>query len=145
MNSLLEDFRWYDQEKVYVLASPDNFRGVLMMKSHDASMLDDHLLVYNNRKPECKIEDIIQFNMKKSSDGVQPIVHSSDSLTITFNQWGTWHWRHGIGATSYESDKFKVDLAIPNYHLKRKNTESDAVFIYQDGLKWKEVSEWSTD
>ncbi len=144
MNSLLEDFRWHDKEHVYVLISPDNFKGILMMKSHEKSMLDDHLLVKNKHPPQCEIEDIIQFNMKSRHDGVQVIVHSQDSLSVKFNQWGTWHWRNGIGASSYENDKFNVQLAIPYYHLKRKIKEQNSVFIYQIGDKWEEVTSWSS-
>ena len=144
MQSLLNDFRWYDKENVYILASPDNFKGVLMMKSHDKSMLDDHLFVFNNAPPTCSIEDVIQFNMADRSNGVEAVVHTSDSLSIKFKQWGTWHWRHGIGASSYETDKFKVDLALPYYHLKRKIQDKNAVYIYQDDMKWKEVGEWTT-
>lgn len=139
MKSLQSDFRWYDAKNVYVLASPDNFRGINMMKSHEASMLDDHLLVENGTRPTCEITDIIQFNMTKRSDGVSVQVHSPDSLSVKFNQWGTWHWRNGIGASSYENEHFKVDLAIPYYHLKIKSRKAGDVFIYQDGMKWKEV------
>ena len=142
MNSLLDDFRWYDKDKVYVLTSPDNFKGALMTKSPVTSMLDDHLFVKNKEYPKCEIEDIYQFNMTNSSNSTSVVVHTSDSLSVKLDQWGTWYWRRGYGAYSYEDDKFKVELSVPFFRFKRKIKEENAVFIYQSGDKWKEVEGW---
>lgn len=143
MNSLLDDFRWYDREKVYVLASVDNYRGINMLNSVDASTLDDHLFVHNGVWPDCKIEDILQFNMKNQGDGVHVTVHSPDSLTVRFNQWGNWYWKNGIGASDYETDKHQIRISNPEYHLKRLQMDTEATYIYQIGERWEEVGSWT--
>jgi len=143
-NGLLEDFRWYDKDKVYVLASPENFKGIFMFNSFDQSMLDDHLLVKNGSYPECEIIDVLQINASYETDGVTVKVHNPDSLTVQINRWGPWYWRHGLGAASYETDAFTVDISSRNYHFKRKIREPNTAYIYMNGTKWEEV-DWGVE
>ena len=40
-----------------------------------------------------KIYDVQRYNLVNSSDGVHVRVNAPDSLTVLFNQYGTWWWR----------------------------------------------------
>jgi hypothetical protein len=140
--SLIEDFRWMKEEKVYILSIPHNFHGIYLFRTghKSPSTFYDHLKWIEGKEAEGAFIELNQYNMMSLEDGVS--VHKKDPLHwyVEFNQWGNWSWKAYQGATDYNTDKFRVEYKGNGYHLyfKQKPKETD-VYIYQDGLKWKEV------
>ncbi|MDQ3016684.1 MAG: hypothetical protein M3R25_08200 [Bacteroidota bacterium] len=139
LRSLKSDFRWHDAPYVFVLNSPDNYNGIVMTCMINGPTGIDELLDYQTDRPyEGKMYDIFQFNMTTPTDGVKVEQTGPMQLKVTFNQWGNWWWRNGIGGSSYENEFYKVDIQDYPYILTFKLFPEGAVIIYQDGWKWKE-------
>jgi hypothetical protein len=139
--ALLKDFRWYDAPEVYVLNLPDNLQGAVLFRDYSGQDLAlNHALYYiAGKAPQGKIYEIAQYNLTAPVDGVDVQRDSAGVFTVTFNQWGNWWWRRGLGATSYETDKYSFSNEGHSYRLEFKSTAPGAVVIYQAGEKWVEV------
>ncbi|MBA3648029.1 MAG: hypothetical protein H0W62_05675 [Chitinophagales bacterium] len=138
--SLLNDFRWYDKAEVIVLNIPDNYRGLYMYRIYnEPSALKEGLELIRKKPFKGKMADISEYNMMTHTDGVHVKADSANNLTVTFNQWGNWWWREGIGASDYHTDFYSVHFDGQSYHLHLKNIDPNHVIIYQDGDKWKEA------
>ena len=139
LQSLKADFRWHDAPYVFILNSPDNLNGIVMTCMINGPTGIDELLDYQTERPyEGKMFDIFQFNMTTPNDGVKVEQTGPMQLKVTFNQWGNWWWRNGIGATGYENEYYKVEIQDYPYLLTFKQFPEGSVIIYQDGGKWKE-------
>lgn len=139
--ALLQDFSWYDKNEVYILNLPDNMNGAFMFRDYSGQdfCLSDALR-YLKRKPyEGKIFEVAQYNMTKLEDGVKVERDSSNQFKVTFNQWGNWWWRRGLGATNYENEVFQFQNKGHHYELILKKEPTNAIIIYQDGPSWKVV------
>lgn len=136
--SLLNDFRWYDKDNVYILNLPDNLEGSLLFRDYAGNHALKDALHYIWKKPfEHNLEEIAQYNMTALSDGVIAEQKSDNQIVVTFNQWGNWWWRKGIGASAYENEHY---IFTPNgqfYELQLKNIPANTIFIYQTGGKWE--------
>lgn len=140
--SLMEDFRWRNDDTLYILNLPDNLRGVMIFRDYgdDAQTLLDALEYLEGRPFRGKLYEVAAYNMTRPDNGVRVETSSSDSLRITFEQWGNWWWRDGGGATDYENERYQFRNQGHHYDLIwKRHPEEDAVIIYQDGLNWKEV------
>ncbi len=140
-HSLLNDFRWSDKKELYFLNVPDNYNGILMLRDYsgdDQSFAD--ALKYVQKKPFVgKIYEVIHYNMVTPEDGVSAQVDSSGKITVTFNQWGNWWWRRGIGASDHETEQYRWTNKGHFYELQFKRKPKAAVFIHQQGGSWKEL------
>jgi hypothetical protein len=139
--SLLEDYRWEDAEEVYVLGSVDNYNGIWVFKdfSEESIVLKESLEFLKKEEVKGEIHTITQFNMKRPADGLRVQVYSPDSLAVIQKQFGTWFQARGRGAGNYESEKVRFHLREGKYNLKIKDPDTARVYIYQDGLRWKEL------
>lgn len=140
--SLLEDFRWQDDDALYLLNLPDNLQGVMIFRDYgnEAQTLLDALEYLEERPFRGKMYEVASYNMTGPGNGVEVEVTASDSLRVTFEQWGNWWWRDGRGATDYENERYQFRNQGHHYDLIwKQRPEEDAVIIYQDGLSWKEV------
>ena len=72
------------------------------------------------------------------SDGVKVEQTGPMQLKVTFNQWGNWWHRNGIGASSYENEYYKAEILDYPYQVTFKQFPEGSVIIYQDGPEWKE-------
>lgn len=142
-NNLINTFDWYDKKEVYILNIPDNYNGVLQFR--DLSGKDQAFkdaLQYIRRKPYTgTLHEVAQYNMTTAMDGATAQRDSSGTIVVTFNQWGNWWWRNGIGASAYEKETFSFEPKGHFYELHLKAKPSDAVFIYQKGGKWVELKQ----
>jgi hypothetical protein len=138
--SLLDDFRWEDAPEVYVLAAPDNYKGILQFKDYSGEdvTIKDALEYIAGREVDATIYQVGQFNMATPADGVKVDQISENQLKVEFNQWGNWWWRSGIGTGSYKTPRYRFELQGLSYQFDLLETHPDAVFIYSDGGKWKE-------
>jgi len=139
LQSLKADFRWHDAPYVFVLNSPDNMKGIVMASIINAPSGMDELIDFQTPRPyNGKMFDVLQYNMTSSNDGVKVEQTGPMQLKVTFNQWGNWWHRNGIGASGYENEYYKVELLDYPYMITFKQFPEGSVIIYQDGLVWKE-------
>ena len=138
--SLLEDFRWYDAQHVFLLNLPDNLKGAPMFRDYSGEqMAFSSALKYIRGKPfEGKIHEIAQYNMTDTVNGVS-VQKDARGLKVEFKQWGNWWWRRGIGATNLENNWYSFINEGHHYLLQVKRRPASSVFLYQDGLEWKAV------
>lgn len=141
VNGLLDDFKWENNSEIYVLAFPENYKGIPMFK--DFSRQDLALksaLKYLAKKPtKGQFYQIAQFNMNTPNDGLIATIDSINVVKLEFHEWGSWWWRHGLGTGPYERDQYEFRNASKGCEIEIKKAAKDAVFIYSDGAKWKEV------
>ncbi len=142
--SLLNDFRWYDKQEVYVLNLPDNLQGSPLFRDYtrqDSTLKD--ALRYIGRKPyNGIIHEVAQYNMTILSDGVSAERKNNTTLFVTFNQSGNEWWRRGgVGAPAYEQEAFSFTPRGQSYELHLAKPSKSAVFIYQKGGKWEQLKQ----
>ena len=143
-NGLMDNFSWYDAPQVVLLNVPDNYKGIYLYRiiqkqEKDRSGFEDALEYISAKNFEGQMLEITQYNMETATDGVSVTQLTHNTLKVTFNQWGNWFWRNGIGAgEGYENEYYKVRFKGQWYELELKNGLKGAVFIYQDGDQWKE-------
>jgi hypothetical protein len=138
--SLLEDFRWQSAPEVYVLAFPENYAGIPIFKdfSRQDLALKDALKYSAGKEVKGRIYQIAQFNMNSPEDGVNVKTASLNHFAVTFNQWGNWWWRNGIGTWNYETEKYRFTLEGNSSKVEIKEPAPGAVYIYSVGGKWYE-------
>lgn len=136
-------FHNWDAKEVFVLSEPENYLGMDMFSEwSDTSGIVVAAEVYQKKKFAGNARGILQYNMTTPTDGVNVKQIASDTLLVTFNQWGNWWWKKGLGASNYETADYKVILDLNNcgrcYALVLKNKNPDRVYLYQDGDELKE-------
>jgi hypothetical protein len=139
LNSLKADYRWHDRSHVFVLNSPDNYKGVWMTTMIKGDSGIDELIDYQTPKENKGIMyDIYQFNMNDPNDGVKVEQTGPMQLKVTFNQWGNWWHLHGMGGGAYENEYYKAEPLDYPYQVTFKKLPPGSAIIYQDSMKWKE-------
>jgi len=139
-NNLMHDFKWYDSPKVVLLNVPENYKGLYLFRIiGEGSGFEDALEYVNGNTYHGEMIEVVQYNMETPTDGVQVERLSDTMLKVTFNQWGNWFWRNGVGAgNGYENEYYSVQFKGQYYEITTKRNLEDAVFLYQDGMAWKE-------
>jgi hypothetical protein len=139
LTGLKSDFRWHDAPFVFILNSPDNFNGIVMASITQLPSGIEELIDYQTDHPfDGKMFDVFQYNMTNVNDGVKVEQTGPMQLKVTFNQWGNWWHRNGIGATTYENEYYKAETLDYPYLLTFKQYPEGSVILYQDGKQWKE-------
>ena len=144
MSKYMGDFSWENLDDVFILAAPDNYSGIPMLRSDGvASNLKEGVETERRHLIKTKIHDVMLYNMTTPWDGVNVRVDSSNVIIVTLNQWGNWWFRKGIGAEDYETEDYIVksnyDGGGRNYKLILKNSKPNRKFIFQVGDTMKEV------
>ncbi len=139
--SLLADYRWQDAENVVILNVPDNYQGAYLFRIiGQKSGFQDALTYIHQKKVKGKIWEVTQYNMARTTDGVTVLKNKPNQLKVTFNQWGNWFWRNGIGVgPTHQRSIYTAHFKGQYYLLDLKNPPANTVYIYQDGKEWKEV------
>lgn len=139
LQSLKADFRWHEAPYVFILNSPDNFKGIVMASIINEPSGIDELIDYQTKVPyDGNMYDVFQFNMSEKHEGVKVEQTGPMQLKVTFNQWGNWWHRNGIGGSSYENEFYKAETLDYPYQITFKQFPEGSVIIYQDEMKWKE-------
>lgn len=134
--NLTKTYNFWDYDEVLSLNTPDNFAGIPMFKVwDDESGIPKTLLAFQRRKIKGKIYDVQRYNMVNSTDGVHVKVNTPDSLTVLFNQFGTWWWKE----PTYETPQYRITEGVGGYTLKLKPTNLKRIVIFQAGNTWHEV------
>ena len=142
MRGLVEGFHWENAPELYILSSPDNYRGLYMMPDNDAvSGVRDALYYLGGKKVTGEWHQIAQFNMGEPGQGTRVELDSAGHLRVVFNQWGNWWWRANRGASDFEKEGYTVRFQGHFYDLHfKKAPHPEAVFIYQNGAVWEELT-----
>ncbi len=139
LHHLIDTYRWNDASHVFILNSPDNLNGIVMASIYGEPSGIDELIDQQTTKPNTGIMyDIFQYNMTTPGDGVKVEQTGPMQLKVTFNQWGNWWHRNGIGASSYENEYYKAEILDYPYQVTFKQFPEGSVILYQDGSEWKE-------
>jgi hypothetical protein len=140
-NDLVQDFRWYDRDEVIILASPDNYHGVFMLRIiGQPNGFNEALEMRRGRAFAGNMWEVAQFNVSNPSDGVKVEKEKGKLLyKVSFRQDGNWWWRNGIGATDYENDRYLFRMKEWHVEVELKEKRPKTVVIYPDGGKWVEV------
>ncbi len=85
--------------------------------------------------------EVAAYNMDWKTDGAHAEVMNDSTIKVTLNQWGTWWWIGGFGATSYENAWFRLDMVDAGhwYNLVLKKPASEYQLLYQTGNELKVV------
>jgi hypothetical protein len=141
LQGLKDSYRWQNNSHVFILNSPDNYKGIVMASIYAEPSGIDELIDYQTPKPNPGITyDIFQFNMTTPNDGVTIEQTGPMQLKVTFSQWGNWWHRDGMGASTYENEYYKAEVLDYPYLITFKQFPEESVIIYQDSMEWKEFT-----
>ena len=139
LSGLKADFRWHDRDPVFILSSPDNYKGIVMTSIVNEPSGIHELIDYQTDRPfPGEMYDILQINMNDPMEGVRVEQTGPMQLKVTPTQWGNWWHRNGIGASGYENDLYKVELLDYPYLVTFKQLPPGSAIIYPDSMRWKE-------
>ncbi|MEN0045536.1 MAG: hypothetical protein AAF806_00615 [Bacteroidota bacterium] len=138
---LLKDFDYHEHSEIYLLGFVENLKGAYIFRdfTKDNRAFVDALKYIKRDAPRSKIYEVAQFNMVNPKDSLKATIDSVGRIQLTFAQWGNWWWRGGIGASSYETEKLKVEVKDLMLYITLKNPTEDALFLYQVGDHWQEL------
>lgn len=142
--SLVEDFRWYDKEEVIILGSPDNYKGVWIMRIIGQDNGFNEALSLRRRAPyQGKMWEVAQFNMETPNDGLKVEKLETDSTGLTyktlFAQFGNWWFRNGVGAGDYETKSYLFRTKEWHVETTLRERRPNRAVIYPVGGKWYEA------
>lgn len=142
--SLVDDFRWYDRNEVIILASPDNLKGVWIMRIiGQDNGFNEALTLHRGQPFNGKMWEVAQFNMETPDDGVKVEKLETDSTGLTyktsFPQFGNWWFRNGIGASDYETKSYVFRTKEWHVETTLRERRTDRAVIYPVGGKWYEA------
>ncbi|MCE7922546.1 MAG: hypothetical protein DYG98_05795 [Haliscomenobacteraceae bacterium CHB4] len=141
---LVQDFRWYDRDEVIIMASPDNLKGVWIMRIIGQDNGFNEALALRRRAPyQGKMWEVAQFNMETPNDGVKVEKLETDSADLTyktlFAQFGNWWFRNGIGASDYETTSYIFRVKEWHVETTLREARPNRAVIYPVGGKWVEA------
>lgn len=141
VHGLVNNFDHYGHSEIVILAIPDNMEGMQMFRDYSRQSLSFIESLYHFAGKEYKgtITEIAQVNVKTLNDRIGVQVIDSTTLKVKNPNLGTWFWRDGIGLIDYENEDYKVSKKGWYYTLQIKKPVGNRVFLYFDGMQWKEV------
>jgi len=105
---------------------------------HGISYFVVALTAISQQPIKSEIWEVAQYNMMTPTDGVSVQKTKPHQLKVTFNQWGNWFWRNGVGVgPTHKREWYTANFKGQYYLLDLKTIPANTVFIYQDGKEWK--------
>ncbi len=141
VNHLLRNIPDPGNRTTILLNVPESLNGVPMIA---AASHGEYRLMHNLLQPKpinTKVYDALGFNMLTKWDGANVIVVNDSLVKVTLNQWGTWWWRDGFGAGSYETEDYKLNLVDPGhwYEITLKHPAENYLLLYLVDGEWKQL------
>lgn len=137
-NNLIDSYKWFDKENVYVTQLPDNYRGAYVFRNGFREAVEKH----HKKKVKGEITRTIWYNWLDTYECIESTPISSDpyKITATLDYGGKWWWWYGAGAGSYDKETHRFEKNGQTYTMtfKNFNPETDVV-IYPCAGKWKAV------
>jgi hypothetical protein len=83
--------------------------------------------------------DVLGYNMYNMTDGASASVIDSVTLEVTLTNPKGWYWRYTLGAESYETEAYIVELNTQknSYRFHLKNKQPTDRFLLQNGPEWQ--------
>lgn len=138
---LLRSFPEPGNRITLLLNLPETMNGIPMIgaSNHGEYKLMHNLLHPNPIKPP--VHDVASFNMTNQWNGAHVIVVNDSTVKVTLNQWGTWWWRNGQGATDFENEDYTLYMRDVGhwYDLVLKKPANSYQLLYLNDGQWKEV------
>ncbi len=139
-HALVDNFSYYDKEKIVMLSKYDNYGGLQMFRdlSGKAQSFTESLYHFEGKKYEGKIYDIAQINFVNWTNKVEVVQLSPNKLKVKNLNPGSWWWKDGMGLENFEDENFKLERSTWAYELTFKQAPEEFTILYNDGLQWKE-------
>ena len=141
---LINDMPDPGNKTVLILNLPDNLNGIPMIAAQDDGRFKIMKNNFTDHPVNNKVYDVVAYNMTTMNDGAHVTVVNDSMLHVTLNQWGTW-WLYGLlGAGSYQTADYKVNMIDEGhwYELTLKKPANGYMVLFQSGTQWK-VVDWS--
>ena len=139
---LLEDFRWYDKDKIYILVQPENAKGARIFSTvTDTSEFMESIYLREGIDLRGKSELVYEMNVNSLQDSIKLQVIDSTRINVSIGWWGSWFWKYHNGAVPYVGDAYHTEIKEDytfDFVLDEPLKENE-VIIYFDKTKWKEV------
>jgi len=144
---ILRTFEWQDSNPVLLLNLPAYYRDIRIIPANADNEFNKQLNIFGYDSVRGKLYEVSSYNMQNPRDGAHVTVLDSMRLKITLNQWGTWWMYHNLGATSYETDLYKVEMTDPGheYLLQLKSKPENLSVLFLQDIYWREVDFNKTD
>jgi hypothetical protein len=137
---LVEDFRWYNKNKIYILSNADNVNGAFAFVNWPISAFAENLITYKGKDLRPNVIEIAQLQHTGLNDSIQ--IQRVDEKTLLVKALnGKYFYFESFVAKNYENDLLKVNFndAKNLYIVVFKKLSSNDVIIYQNGNKWNEI------
>jgi hypothetical protein len=124
-----------------LLNSPACLQGIPMIgTSPEGEYRLMHNLFFPSPINDTMLE-VAAYNMDWKNDGAHTEVLNDSTVRVTLNQWGTWWWIGGFGATSYENNWVRLDMVDAGhmYEVILKKPAEKYQLLYHKGNELKEV------
>ncbi|MCS6934885.1 MAG: hypothetical protein NZM35_07025 [Chitinophagales bacterium] len=143
-NSLLQDFRWPNAERVYVLLSPENYNGAVCMRNMPHSTLFEMLYVQRGIDLRHRIIEAYQWNPTSPYDSATHSVIDSNTLSLKVHTKGGWLWYQTFGAVDTSNEHFtaKMDRWYPWYTIRFHQKKPGDVIIYANNKRWVQIEDF---
>lgn len=138
-HDMVASFDFCDEDEIYFLTLPENYRGINLFGDYydDARFFKSSLLYWENKKCKSNFTSVSQVNQMNIEDAFYVKVVKPGKIQVGYSQGGNWFWRHGVGLSNYETDKFKVVQGDWFYNLYIKEPNLNQLFIWHEGTEWK--------
>ena len=138
---LLEQFPKNIEKPVLLLNTPDNYKGLWMLRDvGQGSGVYDALTYIEQRQDIPKMQEVYQYNLNSSTDGCSASWLDNGQLRIELNQWGCWYWNDGIGGVNMDNDIYTTRIDGPCV-LSRFQSGSQSIRNFHTG--WRSVDSCS--
>ena len=144
IDHLMSDMPYPGNKTVILLNVPDDLNGIPMIAAEPEGRFKTMVNEMTSHPLKNNVYDAVAYNMLTEEDGAHVMVINDSMLHVTLNQWGTW-WHYGLlGASSYENEDYKLNMADVGhwYELTLKHPVSQYLLLYQVGSQWK-IVDWN--
>ncbi len=139
ITSLTDSYPSATQGPVLLVNLPENYNGTFMFRDYaGANPFIHHLEMYGKQTSE--INFVTQYNISSALQGASVAwTESNKAFTLTNKEWGSWWWRKGLGASSYQTDKYTAILESKKLEVTLKDTSYYKHILFCDGKQWQEL------
>ncbi len=144
INRLLNNFPDPGNKTVLLLNLPDDLNGVPMIAAEEDGRFKMMKNTLTDKPLKNEIYDVVAYKLSSINDGAHIMVINDSMLHVTLNQWGTWWIRGMLGARSYETSDYKVNMTDVGhwYELTLKHPADKFMLLYEVNSQWK-VVDWN--
>lgn len=138
---LVNDFRWYHKNKIYILSNADNVNGAFAFVNWPISAFAENLITYKGKDLRPRIYELAQLQHTGLYDSIA--ITKVDNKTIIVKATnGKFFYHESMIADSYETSDVKVSVnnTATAYIATFKTLQPNDVILFQSGKKWKEFT-----